>query len=346
MKIEIKEIKNKDVWENFLLEIEEKTFLQSWPWGEFNKKMGHKIWRLGIFDKNNLIATALVAKIRAKRGIFLLLQHGPNIKNNNHNLKFKVLQTLSKTMKEIAREENCSFIRMNPLWKKNEEHQEIINKFSFQKAPMHANAYEATWKLDIGLSEEKLLENMRKSTRYLIRQSLKDNKLQICKSRKEKDLKIYHKFNQEVARYQQFVPFPFDFIKNEFSIFLEEDQILLFFGKYQDKIIASALIVFWSKTAFYHQAALSPSYRKIPVAYLLQWQAIKEAKKRNCAFYDFWGYIDPKKKPQHPWAGPSLFKMGFGGKAYQYLETYDLPLSKKYWLIFIFEKLRKIKRRL
>ena len=64
---------------------------------------------------------------------------------------------------------------------------------------------------------------------------------------------------------------------------------------------------------------------------MLQWEIIKEAKRRGCKLYDFWGYIDPKASPKHPWAGPTLFKMGFGGRAYEYVKTQDLPLSKKYW---------------
>jgi lipid II:glycine glycyltransferase (peptidoglycan interpeptide bridge formation enzyme) len=76
----------------------------------------------------------------------------------------------------------------------------------------------------------------------------------------------------------------------------------------------------------------------------LQWEAIKEAKSRGCKIYDFWGYTDPKKYPKHPWAGPTLFKMGFGGYNKEYMKAQDLPLCKRYRLIYFFEKLRKIKR--
>jgi len=47
--MEIKEINNKEIWENFLSAIKKKTFLNSWNWGEFQKKEGNKIWRLGIY---------------------------------------------------------------------------------------------------------------------------------------------------------------------------------------------------------------------------------------------------------------------------------------------------------
>lgn len=346
MEIEIKEIKNKHIWEDFFLACREKTFLQSWNWGKFNQNMGRKIWHFGLYDKNRLVSTALVIKIKAKRGTFLLIQHGPSIIEDKFLNKKDILQALLNNLKEIGRKEKCSFIRISFLWQKNEENQKIINELGFRQAPMHANAYESTWKLDISPAEEKLLNNMRKSTRYLIRRALKNNDLQVLLSRSTEDIKLYDKFNKEVARYQKFVPFSRQFVKNEFESFLEDDQILLLFARYKDKLVSSALIIFWSNIAFYHQAALSPSCRKLPAAYLVQWQAIKEAKKRNCFLYDFWGYIDPEKDPDHPWAGPSLFKTGFGGQAYYYLKTQDFPLSKKYYFNFIIEKIRKAKRRL
>ena len=77
MKMQIQEIKNKETWEDFLLKCTEKTFLQSWNWGEFQERMGNKIWRLGVFKNDMLIGTGLAVKVVAKRGTFLLVQHGP-----------------------------------------------------------------------------------------------------------------------------------------------------------------------------------------------------------------------------------------------------------------------------
>ena len=359
------EVIDKEAWESFLLNVQEKTFLQSWNWGEFQRMMGNKIWRLGIYENDKLIGGALVTKIVAKRGTFLLIQHGPVVKNPKseilnskprsnpfgmlrgrqiQNSKFQILNVLLEKLKKIAKEEKASFIRVAPLFKRNEENKKLFRDLGFREAPMHASAYEATLKLDLRLSEEELLMNMRKTTRYLIRQALKNPDLEIIKSNRTEDVELYDKLNQEVAKHQQFVPFSFEFIRNQFDVFVKDNQALLFFGKYQEKIIASAMIIFWSGIGFYHYAALSPAYHKIPIAYLLQWEAIKEAKKRESVLYDFWGFVDPKQNYKHPWVGPTLFKMGFGGRPYEYLKTQDLPLSKKYWLTCIFEKLRKRKR--
>ena len=342
--MEIKEIQDKKGWEDFLSECDDKTFLQSWNWGDFNQAMGNKIWRFGIYDGNMLVGTALVLKVSARRGTFLLIQHGPSIKTKSR--KLEVLNVLLEGLKKLGKKERACFIRMNPLWENSQENQNIFKKLGFEKAQMHANAYEATWKLDISQPEEKLLSDMRKTTRYLIRSAQKDPDIEISKSSDVKDVALFNKLNKEVAKHQKFVPFPFNFVKNEFNAFLRDSQVLLFFGKYKGEIIASALVVFWSGVGFYHQAALSPKYHKIPVSYLLQWEAIKEAKAKGCKLYDFWGFVDPQKNPSHPWAGPTLFKMGFSGKLYEYVKTQDFPLTWRYWLTFLFEKLRRIKRNL
>lgn len=338
------EVTNKKIWEDFFLECEEKTFLQSWNWGEFQERLGNKIWRLGVYDDNrdnrDLFSVALAVRVKAKRGTFLLVQHLPA------EALAKTGGVLLNRLKEIAKEEGCSFIRTASLLPRTDENKKLFKDLGFRESPMHASAYEATWKLDITKPEEELLANMRKTARYLIRQAETNSDLEIVKSDKVEDASIYQKLNLEVAKQQKFTPFSFDFVKNEFEVFAKDNQALLFFGKYKEEILASALVIFWSGIGFYHQAALNPKYHKIPAAYLLQWEAIKEAKKRGCRLYDFWGYVDPQRQPNHPWAGPTLFKMGFGGKVYEYVKTQDLPLSKKYWLTYIFEKLRKIKRNL
>jgi len=344
--MEVKIINEKSIWENFLLEVEceEKTFLNSWNWGEFQKMMGEKIWRLGVYNSGELFSIALVVKTVAKRGRFLLLPHSPNLKSGVGSLKVEILKILLEKLKEIAKKE-VDFIRISPILKRSEENNEIFKQLGFKPAPIHAHP-EASWKLDVKPAEDKILMDMRKTTRYLIKQAQKNKDVKIYQSQKIEDIDIFDKLQQEVVKKQHFTPFSLDYLKNEFLAFQPENQISLFFGKYKGEIVASAFVLFWSNIGFYHHAALDPKYHKIPITYSLQWEAIKEAKKRGCILYDFWGYVNPFENPKHPWAGPTLFKMGFGGKPYEYVKTQDFPLSKKYWPTFIFEKLRKAKRKL
>ena len=297
-----------------------------------------------MVENSRLRAVCLAVKIKAKRGTYILIQHGPNIIEEALNDKQKILEEFIFGLKEWAHFEGAAFIRMAPLMERNPENEAFFNKCGFRPAPMHANAYEATWKLDITPLEDELLKAMRKTTRYLIRQAQKNIDISIEKSDKPDDIQIYGELNEAVAARQKFVAFKAEYIKREFDTFAGEGQVLWFIGRYKGRPAAASLVVFWSGIGFYHQAASLGEYSKFSIPYLLQWEAIKEAKRRGCKMYDFWGYTDPKNNPSHPWAGPTLFKMGFGGQAYEYVKTQDMPLSWRYWPTFFFEFARKIKR--
>lgn len=342
-------INNKDEWEGVLEKCTEKTFLSSWEWGEFWVGQGNEIKRLGVGDKSGLKVIVLAVKIEARRGTHILIQHGPNIISAAESEKTKILKELFFELANWGKNEGALFIRCAPLWEKNIENERLRTDlsdmgFAFLDASMHANAYEATWKLDITPSEDELLKAMRKTTRYLIRQTQKNPDIEIEISDKLEDIEIYQKLNEAVAKRQNFSAFGRDYIKREFEIFAKNGQARWFIGKYKNQPVCAALIIFWQGIAFYHQAASLGEFAKYSIPYLLQWEAIKEAKKRQCEIYDFWGYTNPKTNPKHPWAGPTLFKMGFGGQKHEYIKTMDLPLSWRYWPTRLFEKARRLKR--
>lgn len=339
----IKEITNKEEWEGFLLQCEEKTFLHSWNWGEFQESLGNKIWRFGIYENENLVSVALTIKHIAKRGSFLLVPHGPVTGIINDELKITILETLTEKLKQLAKEEKVDFIRISPIWQRGEESEKLFKDLEFRLRALHTHP-ESSWKLSIEKSEEELLAGMRKTTRYLIKQAEKNQQLKIRQSHTINDVEVFNKMHLEVVKHQKFIPFSLEYFQKEFSCFLQDNQIALFFADYNGKPIAASYGIFWSDIAFYHHAALLPEYHKIPASYLLQWEAIKEAKRRGCKVYDFWGYSDPVKNPHHPYSGPTLFKMGFGGYCDEYVKTQDLVISPKYWLNYIIETIRKYKR--
>jgi len=337
----IKEISEKKIWEDFLLNCVEKTFCQSFNWGEFNQTMGDKVYRFGIFDNEKLIAVAQTIKIKAKRGTFLFVPHGPVILSGNNK---EIVKTILDYLKDLGIKEKASFIRFSPVFTLNEENVKMFKELGFRNAPIHMHP-ELTWELNLIPTEEELLKGMRKTTRYLVKQAEKNLDVEILKSMDEKDLAEFERVYLETAGRHSFTPFPPKYLKRELDAFKNDNEIVIFSGKYKGETVSSAMIIYWSKRAFYHQGASSSKYAKIPVSYLLQWEAIKEAKKRGCEIYNFWGVI-PESEKNHPWAGLSLFKKGFGGSEKQYVKTQDYVLSPLYWLTYIFEELRKRKRHL
>ncbi|MFH2104837.1 MAG: peptidoglycan bridge formation glycyltransferase FemA/FemB family protein, partial [Parcubacteria group bacterium] len=66
--------------------------------------------------------------------------------------------------------------------------------------------------------------------------------------------------------------------------------------------------------------------------HLLQWEAIKEAKKRDLQYYDFGGIAPADANKNHPWSGITRFKRGFGGEEQNWVGALELAYRPGwYW---------------
>jgi peptidoglycan pentaglycine glycine transferase (the first glycine) len=335
----IQQINDKIQWQDFFDKNNSPSFLQSWEWGEVQTKMGYEILRIGIYEDKELQTIAQIIKIKSKRGNFLFVPHGPvfkfSILNSQFSIKlqFSILKTLLSYLLNLAKQENYSFIRIAPTLIDSPENRKIFADLGFKTAPIYMHA-ERTWVLDLDKSEEKLLNNMRKTTRYLVKRADRDGVI-IEERNDDKAFEEFWKIYKETATREKFVPYSINYVKNEYNEFHKTGSTLFLFGKVNKDYLASALILFTKSSAFYHQGASIHS--KFPVTYRLQWEAIKEAKKRGCKLYNFWGIKQEGRTPKD-WDGLSLFKTGFGGRQIDYVPTQDYIISPKYYLTYIYEK--------
>lgn len=338
------EIKDKQIWDSFVTSQPSHTFLHSWNWGQFNAEMGDRVWRLGVYNVDKiLVAAALVVKVHARRGDFIFIPHGPitNQALSAGDLK-TAFETLLKEITRVSREEKASFIRISPLLEKNQENKKLFKDLGFRPAPIHMHA-EITWTLNLALTENELFSKMRKTTRNLIRRAERDG-VKIVTGTSDEEFESFQKLYAETSRRHTFTPFSHRYLKTQISAFQKDGSVEIFNACYNNQTIASAIVVFYGKSAYYHHGASTPS--KIPAAYLLQWEAIREAKRRGHEFYNFWGVIPENAPKNHPWAGITLFKKGFGGFQTDYIHAQDLPLSWKYWINWGIETIRKRRRNL
>jgi len=338
--INIKAINDKNAWEQFVLASKQGSFLQSWNWGEFNYSLGHKIFRLGFYQNNQLKGVALLIKKIAKRGIYLECPAGPLIPWHQSSY----FPAFINQIKTLAKKEKAVFIRIRPNILSTPQNFNLFKQPGFIKAPMHLHA-QTTWVLDITPSEEDLLKNMRKSTRYSIKKAQKLG-VKIIQSLNIKDVDLLYQLQLETIKRHKFVPFSQEYFTKQFQAFPADNQIQLFKAIYKHRILAISFIIFYGQEAVYHYSGSSNQMRHIPASYLLQWQAIKTAKKRKINQYNFWG-ISKTNNPRHRFGGVTLFKTGFGGKQIDYLPAHDLPLKLTYWpTTYLFESLRRYFRRL
>lgn len=338
-KTTVTEITNQKTWEDFLSKHPETNFLQSWSWGEFHKALGRKIKRSGFIREEKLTGVMLSVVENARRGKYLTVPGGPIIDWQDRTL----VNLFVEEIKNISRVEGCVFVRVRPQLQFNDFSRNLFKKLGFITAPMHLHA-ELTSQLDITPSEDQLLANMRKATRYETKKAISLG----IKIETISDLKTIQKFYDlqlQTARRQKFVPFSYQFLSEQFKVFLDNNQAILYSAKLGNKLLAQAFIIFYGVEAAYHYGASTEDGRKYPGAYLILWESIKEAKKRGLKRYNFWG-VAPEGDKDHRFSGLSLFKRGFGGVDFEYLHAQDLIINyPRYLLNYSIEFLRKKIRR-
>ncbi len=334
----IKIIDDKQQWERFAGNHADANFLQSYNWGLFHQKLNKKFFPLAVFDEaDQQLGCAMVIKEEAKRGDYFTIAGGPLLDWQNPQARM-IFTSLTRYLSTLAKKENCVFVRIRPQANDTPHIRSLFASAGLKKAPMHLTA-DLTLRLNLALSNEEILKQMRKNTRYEINKGLREGintKIIIDPA----FMSEFFQYQAYLAKKHQFIPFEFDFLKLQFETFLADKQVA-FVNSYQDdQLLASAFVIFYHDEAVYHYGVSTPANDKLPGSYVTQWQAIQEARRRGCKIYNFWG-VSPVGRPDHRFAGVSLFKRGFGGEEVQHLPAHDLAVSRFYFLTNTFEKIRK-----
>jgi len=327
----VKPIDEQKTWEGFIAAHAPGSLFQSWLWGDVLGRTGELIGRFGLFDGTELVGIASVAKVSARRGTYLHIRHGPIFRTQS----IPLWRSFLDFARSLAKKEHAWFVRVSPLIPDNTESAALFRSLRLLPAAIHAMDAELCWVLDIDKPEDELLSGMRKSTRYDVKRAEKIG-VDVRISEDLHDLKTFLRIYGTTARRHGFVPHAH--IREEFAVFGRIRQAILLFGRYRKETLACALVLFYGPQAIYHHGASVPT--KLPVSAIIQWQAIREAKKRGLKVYNFWG-IAPENNPKHPWRGLTLFKTGFGGRSVASLHAHDFIISPLYVIPRIIEETEK-----
>lgn len=339
--MEIKQVLHKEEWDNFIKSQTNTLFVQSSNYGDFYQQLGETSWIFGIYEDGRLIGGSLVVSVHAKRGNFLFLPYGPILPTNQ---KEDSVGELVKVLKILAKKEGYDFIRVSPFLEKTDENLEIFSKLGFCSAPIHILA-ETTWLLNIkNESDENILSAMNKNHRNLVRRCIKEG-VKITKQSGEQAIEIFNDLHDQTAKRHNFHRFSRSYIEKEYNVFAKNNEALVINGYLPDgQLDSSAVIMYYGNIAAYRHGASLGLDKRTPTSYLVQWEAIKEAKQRGMQIYNFWGVAPSNAGPKHPFSGITHFKKGFGGRQVDLLPCQDLPISWKYRVTWFIETLRRIKR--
>ena len=322
-------------WQEIIKRFPEANFLQSPAYGKMNELLGDKVIEEDFGGKGR----ALIIVRNAKRGRYLEIPCGPLLDYSNEEL----VTSAFKKIAEIAKKEKCVFVRVRPQLKNSPENLRILATLGLKKSPMHLAA-EHTVIIDLNKPEDELLANMRRQTRYEVRRAAKQGII-VEKNNDEAIFKEFRKVQAATAKRQGFVPPNLKTLLAEKESFGE--NIAIYVAKTSDgQPIAYGMIIKDGKEGDYYEAASTDLNRKMPGAYALLWQVMKDLKAEGYERFNLWG-IAPAGQPNHRYAGVTTFKTGFGGEVVEYVPAHDMVISKmRYMADFAFETLRKKRRHL
>lgn len=338
--MQISEVTQLTEWEDFVTSQEFTPFVQSSKYINFYKGLGENGFVVGIYDQSqSLIGGSVVVTTHAKRGNFLYLPYGPILPVERRQ---EALSALMAFLKEYAQKQGFNFIRVSPFLDETSENIHLFQITGFRSAPMHVLA-ENTWILNIQESEETLLKNMNKNHRNLIRRCEKEGVV-IKKTTQITDLDGLDSLLNITAKRHGFKRFSRKYIENEFQSYLP-GNVMLFEAYLPDGTLdGAAVIMFYGNMAAYRHSASLNRNNKIPTSYLLQWEVIKEAKKRGVKWYNFWGIAPDDAPANHPFVGITHFKKGFGGFKKDLVHCQDFSVNGIYWLNWLVETFRRVNR--
>jgi len=343
--MEIKEITEQKVLDAFIGLQKMSQFLQSWLWGEFQKKLGRKVWRLGVFEDDSLLGSVLVVRYILPLGRnYLYCPRGPIVEDQLLRLRqgsggraMTEFQTVFKELlKEIvsrAQEQGTMFVKLEPPFEKSSQHvfEEITKDYNIYQVDFIQP--QDSWYLDLEKSEEELLQNMHHKTRYNIRLAEKKN-VTVRLAESDEDFEKFWQLNLVTVKRDQFRSHSRDYYYQMFNTLRNSGFLKLYLAEYNNEVLAANIVMFFGDSVTYVHGASSDLHRNVMAPHLLQWQQIQQAKKDGFRIFDFWGVAPTDASENHPWSGISRFKKSFGGKGISYVGAYDLILDKMWYKLY------------
>jgi lipid II:glycine glycyltransferase (peptidoglycan interpeptide bridge formation enzyme) len=291
--------------------------MQSSAWAAFKRAEGYETPRYGLFEAGTLRggATLLHYPVQGAES-FWICPEGPVLPWDDPHQARDGLRKLLAVVQELAASRGGLGLRIEPHLPPPRP--SLLRNWT--RAPIDLNPIHSLM-LDLTLSEEQLLAQMRPKGRYNLGLSRRHG-VRITCSEHPRDLARFYALFAETAQRGDFFAEPYGFFLNLGSVLFPCRQAELFFAEWQGETLAAILVIYFGRRATYLYGGSSSRHRPVMPTYPLHWAAAQAARARSCREYDLYGY-DPFGQSDHAYAGFSRFKRQFGGVRHDNIGAYD-----------------------
>lgn len=323
-------------WNQYLQKYPDTHLLQTGEWGELKSAFGWKPVRV-------VSGEAGVQILFRKLPLGFTIGYIPKPVFSNQSAS----NQLWREVDFICKQNHAIFLKIEPdLWADQKSDTPALSEAEGWNLELETSPHNIqpprTLIVDIKGSEEEILARMKQKTRYNIRLAEKKG----VTVRAWDQIESFHKMMLLTGGRDGFGVHAREYYRRAYELLHPKQMCELLLAEYEGKPLAALFVASNGRRAYYLYGASTDEERNRMPAYLLQWEAMKWAKARQCEEYDLWGVPDEEettleanfeKRHDGLW-GVYRFKRGFGGelkRAAQALDRVYNPLLYWAYLRFI-----------
>lgn len=294
------------------------AFLASFEWGAFQRALGRSVERVYTSSADGEMIAQAIRHDLPFGFNYWMISKGPTGTMAPEKMVSALRQQLS----------DGAFLRIEPNFVSR-----MLKTNDVQPA--------ATLMLDLKLGSQELLAQMKSKTRYNIR--LANRKGVVCKIVGLDRFEDFVRLMEQTTHRDSFRAHPDLYYKTMLETMKDTDaQAFLAMAFYEDRPIASNIMIDFNGVRTYLHGATSNLHRNVMAQYGLHWFLIEDAVEKGMHQFDFWGIAPEGASSDHPWSGITRYKKGFGGKELSMPGTFDLPL--RYVSYSLYRSIRNMRR--
>lgn len=347
-------------WNSLLSKLPNPHFLQTVEWGQVKFEGGwqplYAVWSETEFlvstepynlQPSNVKAAALILKrtiIRrgfAARLCILYCPKGPNLDWADAPLRQRVFDDLQS----LARRQGAIFLKCDPdvllgRGVPGTENDLLEPVGQAVQAELSARGwrysgeqiqFKNTVLLDVSASEEAMLARMKQKTRYNVR--LAEKKGVHVRVGASADFGMLYKMYAETSVRDGFVIRDERYYQTVWTRFTQQGLAEPLIAEVAGEAVAAVFLFAFAGRAYYVYGMSRDAHREKMPTYLLQWEAMKWAKARDCSVYDLWGAPDVFDERDSMW-GVFRFKEGLGGQVVRTLGAWDFVPNPLWYALY------------
>jgi lipid II:glycine glycyltransferase (peptidoglycan interpeptide bridge formation enzyme) len=350
-------IKKKETWDELVLASDYPNLLQSWSWGELQKKKGNRVVRLKIDlgQEDWMIAQVFIQEEtlgKLKLGSFGYIPYGPLFSgtlDSSGRISGELIAQGIQSVIQYFKSKDIVYLLLEPHW----ENVAGVDWKGLGLSQYYRSVQaKYRWILNLEATEKNLLSNMRKNTRYSIKQATKHGITTTTTLNQEENkqfLKTFYGLLEQTSHKNHFAIPPRRYFENMLGCL--GDDVRFLYSHYSDEgkssqgVLSCALIASFGASSYYLWASSRGDLaNNIPAQYPVIWQAITEAKQAGQECFDFWGLKNNPldESADKPKDSYDRFKTGFGGDFAELINPLYFGYKPiRFWLIQLIAQTRR-----